>query len=74
MDHSQLSDIELKNRQSNLRGNITKTRNMLLYQKPSKQEKANPIPAGPKEDKYLQKLEKLTFELEAIEKEIEKRK
>lgn len=74
MDHSKLSDIELKNRQSNVRGSITKTKNMIAYQKPSMQKKANPMPEGPKLEKYKSKLEKLTFELEAIEKDLEKRK
>lgn len=73
MNHKKLSDIELKNRQTNLRGNITKTKNILAYQKPSKQEKKNPLPDGPKRDKYEAKLEKLTFELEAIGKEIKNR-
>lgn len=74
VDHSKLSDIELKNRQTNLRVNITKTKNMLLFQKTSKQEKENPLPDGPKKEKYKTKLEKLTFELDEIGKEIGKRK
>lgn len=74
MDHSKLSDIEVKNRHANLRGNITKTKNMLIYQKTSKQDKPNPMPEGPKYDKYETKLNKLTFELKEIEKELGKRK
>ena len=72
IDHSKLSDIELKNRQANVRSNITKTKNIIAYQKPSKQEKANPMPEGPKRKKYEAKLTLLTNELAEIDKAIEK--
>ena len=73
INHTKLSDIELKKRQSNVRGNITKTKNQLLYRANSKKEKRNPYPDGPKKTKYETKLRKLEFELQEIEKELEKR-
>ncbi len=73
MNHKKLTDIQLKNRQANVRGNVTKTKNLLQYQKTTKQKEKQPLPDGPKRKKYEEKLKKLTFELDEIIKEISKR-
>lgn len=61
---------ELRKLKKNLQTSNTKERNRLLYQQTSKAAKENPIPAGPKRQKYEMKIKKREAEILAIDTKI----
>ena len=72
-DVSNMSDIDLTKRLTQLRSSITKTRNMLQYQSIRKGESPSPLPEGPKRTEYEKKLKSLQAEYNAISAEVERR-
>jgi hypothetical protein len=70
---NKLSDLELKNKQTNLKSYLTKENNQLRYQNKSAQKEENPMPAGPKRTKLEQKVKARKLEIDAIEQELKSR-
>ncbi len=61
------SPEELKKLKENLRVKIARSENQLLYQSNKKEEKENPMPAGPKREKTEKNLEEMKATQKAVE-------
>lgn len=61
---------ELKNLKKNIQSSSTKDRNQLLYGSKTKQEKENPMPAGPKRTTLEKRIAKKDAEILAIDQRI----
>lgn len=72
-DHSKMSDIDLKNRLTNLRTYITRDENQLKFQSRKKEEKANPMADGPKKNKIIKKIALRKAEINEIDAVLKKR-
>jgi hypothetical protein len=72
-DSSKLSDLELKNRLTNLKTYLTKETNQLRFQNKSVQQEENPMPTGPKRDVLENKIAMRKVEMEVIEIELKTR-
>ncbi|MBQ7734669.1 MAG: hypothetical protein IJT61_01880 [Bacteroidales bacterium] len=70
---SELTDLQLSKRRTQLRSSITKTQNMLQYQSIRKGDSPTPMPQGPKRDEYEQKLKALKAEFKAVTEELARR-
>jgi phage host-nuclease inhibitor protein Gam len=70
---SKLSDLELKNRLTNLKTYLTKETNQLRFQTKSVQQEENPMPNGPKRDALENKIAMRKVEMEVIEIELKAR-
>lgn len=61
---------ELQTRLKNLRSYISKDKNILVYQRETRQEKPNPMPDSPKKERILKRIEKNEKEVQELEKRI----
>ncbi len=61
---------ELQTRLKNLRSYISKDKNILTYQRETRQEKPNPMPDSPKKERILKRIEKNEKEVQEIEERI----
>ena len=69
-EESKQSIEELQTRLKNLRSYISKDKNILVYQRETRQEKPNPMPDSPKKERILKRIEKNEKEVQELEKRI----
>lgn len=70
LEESKQSIEELQTRLKNLRSYISKDKNILVYQRETRQEKPNPMPDSPKKERILKRIEKNEKEVQELEKRI----
>ena len=70
LEESKQSIEELQTRLKNLRSYISKDKNILVYQRETRQEKPIPMRDSPKKERILKRIEKNEKEVQELEKRI----
>lgn len=70
----EMTDLDLHKRRSNIVTQVNRQKNQLQFQSDKKEKVENPLPAGPKYDKILDKIKELENEMQLIVDEQNRRK